>query len=42
MYNTTEGQGVLMICAIIYDPDAGGAPREFTLLSTKFDGTAGR
>ena len=42
LYNASEGQGSLMICAIIYEPDTGGAPRDFTLSSTTFNGTASK
>ena len=41
VYITSEGDETVEICAIISEPDMGGAPRDFTLLSTTQNGTAG-
>lgn len=41
MYTTDEGQTGVELCAIVFDPPTGGAPREFFLLATSSDGTAG-
>jgi hypothetical protein len=40
-YTTTEGDGMVEVCAVIREPDSGGAPREFSLLSTTRNYTAG-
>ena len=41
MYVTTEGQGMVDLRIVIFDPPAGGTPRPFTLLVSTMDGTAG-
>ena len=41
MYTTTEGDGQVELCVVIFEPTSGGAPREFTLTITTEDGTAG-
>ena len=41
VYTTTEGEGVVLLCAIIYSPDSGVAPRPFTVRYTTADDTAG-
>ena len=41
MYTTTETEGTVVLCAIIFDPPSGGAPRPFVLSVTTADGTAG-
>ena len=41
VYTTDEGQGVVELCAIIYDPPSGGAPRPFFIFASTMDGTAG-
>ena len=41
VYTTSEDQGTVELCAIIYDPPSGLAPRDFVILSTIRDGTAG-
>ena len=40
MYPTSEDKEEVVLCAIIYDPELGGAPRDFVLLSTTKDGSA--
>ena len=40
VYTTDEGQGVVELCAIIYDPPSGGAPRPFFIFAST-NGTAG-
>ena len=40
-YTTTEGEGVVEICAVITDPETGGATRQFSLVSSTGNGTAG-
>ena len=42
IYTTTEGAGVVEICAIIYDPPEGGALRDFVVSSTTRDGSASK
>ena len=38
---TADGEGpAVEICAIIYEPSTGGAPREFVVSSTTRNGTA--
>ena len=34
VYSTSESAGVVEICAIIYEPSTGGAPRDFVVSST--------
>ena len=41
VYTTTEGEGMVKLCANISSPIGGIAPRPFVLNSTTFDGTAG-
>ena len=42
VYTTSEGDGHVEMCAVVFDPPSGGAPRSFTLTVTTEDGTAGR
>ena len=42
VYTTDEGQAVVELCAIIYEPPSGVAPRAFFLFASTLDGTAGR
>ena len=42
VYTTTEGQGEVELCAVIFEPDTGGAPRPFELSFTTEDGSAGQ
>ena len=42
LYTTTEGQGQVELCAVIFEPDTGGAPRPFELSFTTEDGSAGQ
>ena len=42
MYSTSESAGVVEICAVIYEPPTGGAPREFVVSSTTRDGLASK
>ena len=39
-YTTTEAMGSVTLCAIIYNPPSGVAPRPFTISATTQDGTA--
>ena len=39
-YTTTETMGSVTLCAIIYNPPSGVAPRPFTISATTQDGTA--
>ena len=41
-YVTSEGQGAVDLSIIIFEPDAGGAPRPFSLLVSTEDGTASK
>ena len=41
MYTTDEGQRQVELCAVIYEPASGGAPRPFSLLISTSAGTAG-
>ena len=41
VYTTSEGEGFVRLCAIIYSPDSGVAPRPFTISYTTADDTAG-
>ena len=40
MYTTSEGMGQVELCAVIFEPTSGGAPRPFTLSITTEDDTA--
>jgi len=40
VYTTTEGQGMVELCAVVTS-HPGGAPRAFTISATTRDGTAG-
>ena len=40
-YTTSEGEGVVELCAIIYVPASGGAPRDFVIEANTRDGSAG-
>ena len=40
VYTPDEGQGVVELCAIIYDPPSGGAPRPFFIFASTMEGTA--
>ena len=40
-YTTSEGEGVVELCAIIYVPASGGAPRDFVIEANARDGSAG-
>ena len=42
VYSTSGSAGVVEICAIIYEPPTGGAPREFVFSSTTRDGSASK
>ena len=42
VYTTDETAGMVQICAIIYEPMTGGAPRDFVVLSTTRDGSASK
>ena len=42
VYSTSESAGVVEICAIIYEPPTGGAPRDFVVSSTTRDGSASK
>ena len=42
VYNTNETAGMVEICAIIYEPMSGGAPRDFVISSTTQDGSASK
>ena len=39
VYTTTEGNGQVELCVVIFDPPSG-VPREFTLTINTQDGTA--
>ena len=40
---TADGEGTTVeICAVIYEPPTGGAPREFVVSSTTRDGSASK
>lgn len=41
-YTTLEGNVFVMLCAVIYEPPTGVAPRSFTLQYMTEDYTAGR
>ena len=41
VYTTSERQGEVELCAVIFDPPTGGAPRDFSLSVFTSDGTAG-
>ena len=40
-YTTSEGEGVVELCAIIYVPVSGVAPRDFVIEANTRDGSAG-
>ena len=40
VYPASEEQEEVVVCAVIYEPELGGAPRDFVLLSTTRDGSA--
>ena len=42
LYTMTEGQGQVQLCAVIFEPDTGRAPRPFELSFTTEDGSAGQ
>ena len=41
VYTTFEGEGMVELSVVIFDPPSGGAPRPFTLSINTEDGTAG-
>ena len=41
VYTTTEGEGIVELSVVIFDPPSGGAPQPFTLSINTEDGTAG-
>ena len=41
VYTTTEGEGNIILCAVVTSP-SGGAPTEFTIQAKTRDGTASR
>ena len=41
VYTTSEGEDMVELSVIIFDPPSGGAPRPFTLSINTEDGTAG-
>ena len=42
VYMTSEGEGAVELCALITEPDSGGAPRVFSLLSSTRNSTASK
>ena len=42
VYSTSESAGVVEICAIIYEPSTGEAPRRFVVSSATRDGSASK
>ena len=40
-YSVTEGEEIVQVCVVIRDPETGGAPREFSVISTTRNGSAG-
>ena len=40
-YTTSEGEGVVELCAIIYVPASGVAPRDFVIEANTTDRSAG-
>ena len=40
-YSVTEGEEIVQVCVVIRDPEIGGAPREFSVISTTRNGSAG-
>ena len=42
VYTTDEGQSQVELCAMIFVPDDGGAPRPFSILTSTTDDTAGQ
>ena len=41
IYTTSEGQGLVELSVVIFDPPTGGAPRQFALSVDTQDGSAG-
>ena len=41
-YSVTEGEETVQVCVVIRDPETGGAPREFSVISTTRNGSAGK
>ena len=41
VYTTTEGEGMVELCATISTPSNGIAPRPFVISASTSDGTAG-
>ena len=41
-YTTSEEEGSVDICAVIYEPATGGAPRSFVVSASTVDGSAGK
>ena len=41
VYTTTEGQGMVELCAIVTS-HPGGSPRDFVIAANTQDGTAGK
>ena len=41
-YSTTEGNGSVIVCVVIFEPQAGGSPRPFTLSYNTENYTAGK
>ena len=42
LYTTTEGQGQVELCAVIFEPDTGGTPLPFELSFATEDSSAGQ
>ena len=42
LYSTPEGDFFVELCAIIYEPITGGAPRPFVISYATEDGTASK
>ena len=41
LYTTNETVGEVELCAVIFQPPTGGAPRDFVISATTRNGTAG-
>ena len=41
VYTTDEGQTEVELCAVIYEPPSGVAPRPFFIFASTMDGSAG-
>ena len=41
-YTTSEGEGMVTLSIIIFEPDTGGAPRPFSLSVSTSDGSASK